>query len=347
MAELKSHEFEGFLQRRGQTHRLHLVYGPDRGLVSERADLLARKTGVALDDPFSVIKLDIADLQRDPARFLDEVNGIGLFGGEKLVWIRGAGNEKFLIDAFQHVAENPPEASFVIIEAGDLKKGSTLRKIAEGASAAIAIPCYADDSRALNALIDQELASEGLRIVPAARQLLLESLGGDRIASRNEIRKLALYCHGGGTIEESDVVNIVGDASAISVDDAVDAIMSGNSAGFLQAMQKIAASKTPVFLVLQSCLRQLQLLDTMRAEMDEKRSQPAQIMQSLGRHLHFRRKPIMEQALRTWTAPAIAREMRKLQAAVLQSRKRQSLEDSIAFQTLLSVTLQSARKVSG
>jgi DNA polymerase-3 subunit delta len=146
------------------------------------------------------------------------------------------------------------------------------------------------------------------------------------------------------TVDDHHVTEIIGDASAISVDDAVDAILSGNSTNFLHAMQKITSSKTSVFLVLQACLRQFQLLDTMRAEMDEKRVPPAQIMQTQGRHLHFRRKPIIEQALKSWSADAITRETKRLQAAILQTRQRQILEDSIAMQTLLSTTLQSARR---
>lgn len=344
MSEIKSHEFDGFLQNAARNYRLFVIYGPDRGLVSERAGQIAAKTGVDLADPFSLIKLDVGDLQNDAGRLLDEVNAIGLFGGQKLVWIRGAANEKALIDSLQIIADNPPDASFVVIEAGDLKKGSGLRKIAEASRAVATIPCYADDIRALNSLIDTELANENLRITPAARQVLLELLGGDRIASRNEVRKLALYCRGQGTIEEEHVNDIIGDASAISADDTVDAILKGDSEAFLHAMQKIASSKTPMFLVLQGCLRQFQLLDVMRAEMDEKRVQPAQVMQTLGRHLHFRRKPIIEQALRSWTAPAIAREMSRLQSAILQSRQRASLEDTIATHTLLATTLQSARK---
>lgn len=35
---------------------------------------------------------------------------------------------------------------------------------------------------------------------------------------------------------------------------------------------KITASKTSVFLVIQACLRRFQLMDAMRAEMDEKRT---------------------------------------------------------------------------
>lgn len=344
MAEVKSHEFDAFLKRKPLPVRLFLIYGPDRGLVSERAAALAAASGVALDDAFSVVKLDAGDIGNQPGRLIDEMNAIGLFGGERLIWIRNAGSEKGLSDGLDILARMPAGPSTLIIEAGDLKKGAALRKAAESISAAVAIPCYADDGRALQALIDQELSTENLRISPAARERLAETIGGDRLASRNEVRKLALYCRGKEMVEEQDVAEIVGDASAISTDDAVDAILKGDRDGFLHAIQKIVSSKTPVFLVLQGCLRQFQLLELMRAEMEEKRVPAAQAMASLGRHLHFRRKPIVENALRTWTGPAIRRETQRLQAAILQSRQRPALEDTIAMQTMLATVLQSARR---
>lgn len=344
MAEVKSHEFDGFLKRKPLPVRLFLIYGPDRGLVSERAAALAAASGVDLTDAFSVVKLDAGEIGGQPGRLIDEMNAIGLFGGDRLVWVRNAGSEKGLSDALDILAKMPTGPSTLIIEAGDLKKGAGLRKAAESSSAVVAIPCYADDGRALQALIDQELASEGLRISPAARTRLVETIGGDRLASRNEVRKLALYCRGRELIEEQDVEEIVGDASAISTDDAIDAILKGDKDGFLHAIQKIVSSKTPVFLVLQGCLRQFQLLELMRAEMDEKRAPAAQAMATLGRHLHFRRKPIVENALKTWTGPAIRRETQRLQAAILQSRQRPTLEDTIAMQTMLATVLQSARR---
>lgn len=343
MTEIKSHEFERFAERPAERFRVFVLFGPDRGLVSERAALIAAKTGIDPNDAFASLKLTASDLQGDPGRLLDEVNSIGLFGGEKLIWVKGAANEKALVDALQVLSDAPPEASFLIIEAGDLKKGTGLRKIAEPSRTIAAIPCYADDARAINALIDQELSTENLRISPAARQRLTESLGGDRIASRNEVRKLALYCRGHDVIEEDDVMLIIGDASMVSADDAVDAILKGDRNAFFHATQKIIASKTPIFLVLQGCLRQFQLLDQMRAEMDEKKLQAGQVMQTMGRGVHFRRKPVIERALRTWQPAAIAREMNRLQAAILQSRQRQGLEESVALLTLLSTTLQSGR----
>ena len=344
MAEVKSHEFDAFVKRKPLPVRLFLVYGPDRGLVSERAAALAAASGVDLADAFSVVKLEAGEIGNQPGRLIDEMNAIGLFGGDRLVWLRNAGSEKGISDALAILADMPAGPSTLIIEAGDLKKGAALRKTAETTSRAVAIACYADDGRALQALIDQELAAEGLRISPAARERLAETIGGDRLASRNEVRKLALYCRGKARIEEQDVEDIVGDASAISTDDAIDAVLKGDRDGFMHAIQKIVSSKTPVFLVLQGCLRQFQLLELMRAEMDEKRAPAAQAMATLGRHLHFRRKPIVENALKAWTGPALRRETQRLQTAILQSRQRPALEDTIAMQTMLATVLQSARR---
>jgi DNA polymerase-3 subunit delta len=311
--------------------------------VSERATELAKMTGVDMGDAFSFMRLEASDINSDPGRLFDEANSTGLFGGEKLIWIKGAGADKALSDALSALAESPPPNAWIIVEAGDLKKGANLRKAAEGGGAAVAVPCYADDVKALNSLIDEELSAAGLRITADARMALQECLGGDRIASRNEIRKLALYAKDEGLVEERHVSAIVGDASAISADDAVDAVLKGDLAGFHHAIQKVVASKTPVFLVLQGCLRQLQLLDVMRAEIDGRRASVQDAVNAHGRHLHFRRKPVMEGALRALTSTTIATEMSRLQAAILQSRQRASLEDTIAMQALLATTLVAGR----
>ncbi|MGF9695105.1 DNA polymerase III subunit delta [Rhizobium sp. 0TCS1.26] len=343
MAEIKAHEFDRFLPKAVDLYRIFLIYGPDRGLVSERAAEIAAKAGAKLDDHFSYTRLDVSDLQGDPGRLVDEVNSLGLFGGSGLIWVKGSGPEKVMADGLQVLTSGPAPENRLIIEGGDLKKSSLLRKLCEQAKFAVAIPCYADDVRALNGLVDQELAAEGLRISSAGRERLLEALGGDRVASRNEIRKLALYCRGGSVVEEEHVLDIIGDASAISTDDAVDCVLKGDVAGLHRAINKIVTSRTPIFLVLQSCLKQFQLLDLMRAEMDEKRAAVPQVMQTMGRHIHFRRKPLFEKALSSWRADGLARETSRLQGAILQSRQKPALEDTVAFQTLLATALQSAR----
>lgn len=331
------------IERDLPSQRLYLLYGPDRGLVSERAAAIAKKTGIALDDPFSLIRLDGSDLQQTPGRLADEAYSLGLFGGQRLVWIKASGSEKSLIEGLALLAAEPPEDAFVVIEASDLKKTSALRKTGETARSVLSIACYADDARALNSLIDNELGQAGLRLTPAARERLRDSLGGDRIASRNEIAKLALYCRDVSVIEEGHVAEIIGDASAVSVDDAVDAVLKGDMEALSAALRKITASKSPIFLVLQACLRQYQLLDMMRNEMDASRKTAGDVLGTLGRGLHFRRKPLVESALRQATSQSLARDLRRLQGAIYQSRSRPALENEIAAQALLAVTAQAKR----
>jgi DNA polymerase III subunit delta len=341
MAEIKNHEFSGFIRRQGTPYRIVLVYGPDRGLVSERAAQVAAKTGIDLKDDFSVLRLEASDLSSDPGRLADEFGAISLFGGDRLVWVKNAGNERGLVDAVSAVAGVDPGGSHLLIEAGDLKKGAGLRKAVENAKTALAIPCYADDARGVQALIDEELGNAGLTIQGDARQRLGQLLGGDRLASRGELRKLALYCDGTGTVTDADVVEAIGDVAALSVDDAIEAVFSGDVKRLEAALERILASKTSVYLVLRGCLVQLEQLDSLRSMVENHSRQPAQVMTEKGRGIHFKRKPIVERALRHWTLKAINAEMQRLAQAVLETRKRPQLEASIARQALLRTCLLS------
>jgi DNA polymerase-3 subunit delta len=99
----------GSFAGRGTPYRIVLVYGPDRGLVSERAAQVADKTGVDLTDDFSVLTLEASDLNGDPGRLADEFGAISLFGGDRLVWIKNAGNERGLVDAVAALSEPRPD----------------------------------------------------------------------------------------------------------------------------------------------------------------------------------------------------------------------------------------------
>ena len=344
MAQLKAHEFEQALKRGLSSYAIFLFYGPDSGLVSERAEMLATATGIDADDPFSSVRLDAQMLQSDPGRLADEAASIGLFGDRRLIRVTGAGNDKALTGAVDRLAAEPPAGCTIIIEAGDLKKGASLRSAVEKSKGALAIPCYADEARAINALIDEEMLAADLRITVAARQHLPEMLGGDRRASRAELKKLTLYCRGNETVDEADVIAINGDAAALSIDDAVDALLTGDIGSLEKGLQRVVSSKTSVFLVLQSALRLFQRLDGMRASMEADGKTAAQLVGSPAARIHFKRKPAIESGLRNWSAIELGRALRHLQEAVLKSRQYPALEDAVARQALLALALRSARR---
>jgi DNA polymerase-3 subunit delta len=128
MAQKKAHEVDGWIAKPDSRARVVLVYGPDRGLVSERAARYAAGTKLPLDDPFSVIRYDASELEQDPGRLLDEARTVPMFGGQRLLWVRNAGAHKGFADAVAALAAEPSPDALVLIEAGDLKKTAPLPK---------------------------------------------------------------------------------------------------------------------------------------------------------------------------------------------------------------------------
>ena len=56
--------------------RAVLLYGPDAGLVRERADGLVRGVAGDLGDPFRVTELSPDEIAKEPARLFDEAAAI-------------------------------------------------------------------------------------------------------------------------------------------------------------------------------------------------------------------------------------------------------------------------------
>lgn len=247
MAQKKAHEVDPFLARFSRAFPIILIYGPDRGLVCERAQRFAKLTQVAIEDPFSTVRLDAAEIDKDPARLGNEARTLSLFGGDRLIWVSNGANQKGFLTALKLLIEEPPEACFILIEAGDLKKGTGLRNVVETASIAMALPCFADDARSLDGLIDEVLGHFKKTLSLDARKWLHESLGGDRLVSRSELEKLCLYASDIHMTLE-DVKAIVSNVSALSLDEVVDALLLGDIAGFEAHFSRYAAMHGTVFL---------------------------------------------------------------------------------------------------
>lgn len=344
MTLLKANDIDRYLKKPDFGNIVHLVYGPDRGLAAERSAMLAKASGVSLDDAFAAIKLDADALATDPDRLMNEAYTVSMFGGARLIWLRGVTNNVSLVKQLEQLLDQPPENTYCIFEAGDLKKGSKIRDLVERAKNACAIPCYVDNARNIAAILEDELSKTGQTISLDARQFLLSLLGADRGASRSEIEKLCLYTTGKTQIEIFDVTDILGDASAVSIDAITDAVITGNLQAFDRSITRFYSSGATNFLLFSAMIRQFQALEKMRSEMDVGGKSANQAISTARPPIFFARKAAVETALNKWPGRAIRAAHERLQSALLESRKFNSLEGDIAHMALLALTVQASRR---
>jgi DNA polymerase-3 subunit delta len=342
MSELKAHQVEAWLRKPDVGLAAFLVYGPDRGLVSERSRQIAKSLVTDLEDPFGVVKLGCDDVEVDPGRLFDEASTVSMFGGFRLIWLSGGGAGKRTAEALAELLVSPPQDARILIEAGDLKKSAPIRTCIEKARQAIALPCYGDGAAEIERLMDAMLGEAGKSIALDARQVLRSALGGDRMASRGEIEKLILHAGDASSITLDDITAMIGDSAGLSVDGAIDAVLAGDLAGFDRAYNRLVRSGTKPFLVAAAMMRQFQQLQGIRARMDGGMA-VAQAMASERPPVFYQRRDVVTRAASHWSAGRLMAGLERLQGAVLETRRRSELEEEIVRQALIALGLEAGR----
>jgi len=339
---IKASDVDRFIAAPDPAQPIVLVFGPDAGLVRERVDALVRASVDDPNDPFALARIEGDELTGNPARLVEEAHTVPLFGGRRAVLVKaGARN---IAAAVETVIAAPSSECRVIIEAGNLSKSAPLRALCEKAKVAAALPCYADNERALLQLIDEEMRAAGLSIAADARSALVVLLGGDRLASRNEVRKLALYARGQKSVELADVMAVVADASEMAVDGVVDAVFAGRTTEVDGEFSKARASGSSPAAIVSAAIRQVANLHKMKLAIEGGDSIEF-AMKRAAPPVHFSRERQVGEALRSWTPARLVRAMEQLAEAALDVRRNAPLAEPIAQRSLLSLAV-SARKKS-
>ncbi len=341
MVAIKPQDVDAFVARPDPARTVVLVFGPDAGLVSERVNAIVKASVDDPADPFALARLEAEDIAADPSRLAEEAQTVPLFGGRRAVWVKAGGRN--IAPAVETLIGIITPECRVIIEAGDLRRNAPLRALCERAKNAVALPCYADGEKERARLIDDEMRAAGLTLAADARALLIPLLGGDRAASRNEIRKLALYARGRGQVGVDDVAAVVSDASALALEDIVDAAFAGRPAELEAQLAKARTAGSAAGSILFTAQRQLAQLHKWRTAIDERSGFSLDNVQP---PLHFRRKTAIEAALKRWSAARLASAMIELADAVLEARRNTALADTITERALLAIAANGRRSAA-
>jgi DNA polymerase-3 subunit delta len=322
---------DAFVRRPPPDMRLFLAHGLDEGLIHERARALVNAILAGDKDPLRLARFDGDALAREPGKLADEAYAISMFGDSRAIWIDAGSRD--LAPLFEPLFARPPSDCAIVVEAGNLKKGSPLRTAFESASNAASVECYADDKRALAALIEAEAREARLAIAPEARDYLASLLGTDRMTSRGEVAKLMLYAAGSGKVEVADIEAIVTDAAPAEVDAAIDQALLGNVREVETTAGRFFADGGDAGFLLIRLAARVTLLHRIRLEMDAGRSFDG-AAQALFVRLSKEGRDALARQARLWSAAALGRRLPAIQTVAARGRRDARLARALATRAL-------------
>jgi len=338
MTALKAHEVARFVTRPDVDEGIFLAYGPDAGLVRETAQRLIRK--LSGDDPesASIVTLDGAEVDADPSILAVEAKTISLFGGKRIVRVRGAG--KSLVMTLTELRDDLQGAA-IVLEAGNLTPRDALRALVEAARNGRALPCYPDSDEALQTLIRETFNQQGIRVDADVVATLREILGNDREITRRELEKLCLYAAASKQLTREDVILLCADNGMLVVDAILDATGGGHAERLELALNRALSSAVDPQRLLAMCTIHFANLRRWRGDVDAGKS-PRAVLESQRPKPHFSRIGALEQQLRLWSDDALATASARILQTTADTRRRPALSETALRRTLLALCMMAA-----
>ncbi len=301
-------QVEGLLVRPDPGCRAILLYGPDLGLVRERAERAVKAIAGDPADAFRLTDLAAAEAAREPARLAEEAAALSLTGGRRVVRVRQAGDA--LAGPLERALAGPGEA-LIVIEAGELSPRSSLRRLCEGSEHAAAVPCYPPDAQALAALIRDMVGAAGKSIDPDAVEMLADGLAPDRQMARREVEKLLAYVGTESRIDRDAVFACRGDSAESTLDELVLAVGDGEIAVVDRCLERMAEEAVNAIALLRAAQRHFSRLH-LAADMMASGATADVAMGRLRPPVFFKVQPRFRTQLRRWPRARLERVLARL-----------------------------------
>jgi len=335
--KLQFRQIESFVKAPDKKARVILVYGPDNGLVRERAAVIGKSVVEDLNDPFNVAALSVDGLAEDPARLNDEAGAISMMGGDRLIRIEG-GSDKITATLKSYLG-SPSDAALVVVQAGELGPRSSLRKLCEKAKNAAAVPCYVEDERSVAGLIRARVSEENMRIDPDAVGWLAANISGDRSKVRSELEKLITYkgIDDATSISLADAKAACGAAGEQSFDDLVYATATRRSAEALRAYSVLMQEGTSFVVIVRSLQNHFRRLSITRSYMQSGMDMDA-AMKKLAPPIFFKQAPLFKGQLNSWSQGALDMVLAKLTDLEAQCKQTGMPVETLCGQAILAIS---------
>ena len=310
-------DFASAAPKAAATARLFYFCGPDEAGAADAAERIIALLG----DIGERIELSGNDLKRDPVRLGDEARSTSLFGGDRHIYVRAAGDDVFSaveVLLSGEMAGNAAPCPVLIVASGASDKSRTAKLIEARPDSLVAM-FHPPEMRSVASAVRDMAAASGLRMGDDLAERLARAAGLDTRLARSEVTKLALYLDAAQESPRSVTAADIDAIGASTEEDGfaalVNAVLAGEVRkipGELRRMRELGLNPVGLLLAFE---RRAAQLGALAAKLGP-RGDPARLIESeaAARRIFWKDKRDIGVQLARWRGKRLERLIARLTA---------------------------------
>ena len=287
---IKSFELE---KLKSANSNFHLIFGNNEGIKEEIIHNFYIKN---FDG--EILKYDEQEILSKKDDFISNLMTESLFQRDKLIIISRATDK--LIILVDEILDRKLIGFKIIIKCANLEKKSKLRNLFEKGKKIICTPVYEDDTKTLNAVIQNFSIENKLSLSQEIKNVIIERSNGNRINLKNELIKLKNLSLSKKKLDINDAIKLSNLAENYSVFELSDNYLSKNSKKVSTILNENNYSSEDCILIIKTILYKSKRLLKIRSEIDNN-TNIDQVISSFKPPIFWKEKDIVKRQAQSWS----------------------------------------------
>ena len=302
-----------------KNNNFYLLYGPNTGLIEETINN-------TLKPNFSknLYYHDEKDILSNEDEFKEGILNQSFFDKDKLIIINRATDK--ILNIIKEIIDKKIEDLKIIIKSEILEKKSKLRNFFEKNNNTIIVPFYEDNYQSLLLLAQNFIKEKKIKISSQNINFIIERAKGKRINLKNELEKIAIYCHKKQSINFEEILKLTNLAENYNISDLIDQCLVGNKKKTIQILNENNPSTEDNILIVKNFLYKLKRLKKLKENLKVNEN-TEMILSSYKPTIFWKDKEIIKQQLKVWTLKKIRAQIREINELENQIKKNSQISN--------------------
>ena len=319
-----------------------LLYGPNKGLVSLRAETLYTDWFNCSNSKTEIIKLEGADILKNNSLLFDNLNSMSLISNLTIISISNCSGA--ITKLFKEINFSNYEDIKIIIKNDEMGPRSSLRTLFENNALLASLPCYEDGLNENISFIKETFIKNNLVVPENYIEEIANYLSTDRLINKQELNKFITYINGNNEHINSNIILMTLSASNdFSLENISYSVGGGQKKSLLKNLKSAYMVGTSPISIIRSCNYHFERLLFVKQKIGMHLSL-ADAMNLLKPRVFFKKQNSFIYQVNNWNLDLLFKATSTLLYAELLCKKNSSIANIICEQALLSISTGFSKK---